>query len=332
MSFPCGCSREGCGNGAGRIEFNPLRVRTHYLHTIMKMDLEKRGLLVGGVEGSPDDPEAPTRSPSPSGSLSPGSELEAEARAVQELLAEHDSLERENETAVLHLQSAEERERRREQEEEVEVELEVQQEEEPLPDPALCLLSGQLTEEAQAEAVGGVLIEGPFPGGATLLCIAQDQVGAPLQPGGHQQQEEKEEQQEEQLQVEQEPQQKDQPAPLLYYHIGPLGAAAFQSQGLAEGSEGEGVEGEWGGGEEGTGSSKDHEQETSEQSLGEGSPTPVPPPLESRGKEEEEQEPEEEQGEQPPPNPAKETSDGPPLQQVCLLSHRDTALELPAEV
>ncbi|KAL2103648.1 hypothetical protein ACEWY4_000516 [Coilia grayii] len=341
MSFPCGCSREGCGNGAGRIEFNPLRVRTHYLHTIMKMDLEKRGLLVGGVEGGPDDPddpddpEAPTRSPSPSGSLSPGSELEAEARAVQELLAEHDSLERENETAVLHLQSAEERERRREQEEEVEeveVELEVQQEEEPLPDPALCLLSGQLTEEAQAEAVGGVLIEGPFPGGATLLCIAQDQVGAQLQPGGHQQQEEKEEQQEEQLQVGQEPQQKDQPAPLLYYHIGPLGAAAFQSQGLAEGGEGEGVEGEWGGGEEGTGSSKDHEQATSEQSLGEGSPTPVPPPLESRGKEEEEQEQEEEQEEQPPPNPAKETSDGPPLQQVCLLSHRDTALELPAEV
>lgn len=29
MSFPCGCSRDGCGNSAGRIEFNPLRVRTH---------------------------------------------------------------------------------------------------------------------------------------------------------------------------------------------------------------------------------------------------------------------------------------------------------------
>ncbi|XP_010178467.1 PREDICTED: cysteine/serine-rich nuclear protein 2-like, partial [Mesitornis unicolor] len=39
MSFPCGCSRDGCGNMAGRIEFNPIRVRTHFLHTIMKLEL-----------------------------------------------------------------------------------------------------------------------------------------------------------------------------------------------------------------------------------------------------------------------------------------------------
>ena len=38
MSFPCGCTREGCGNSNGRIEFNPLRVRKHFIETIMKVD------------------------------------------------------------------------------------------------------------------------------------------------------------------------------------------------------------------------------------------------------------------------------------------------------
>ncbi|XP_061082573.1 cysteine/serine-rich nuclear protein 3-like [Conger conger] len=41
MSFPCGCTKEGCSNTAGRIEFNPVRVRTHFLHTIMKLEVEK---------------------------------------------------------------------------------------------------------------------------------------------------------------------------------------------------------------------------------------------------------------------------------------------------
>ncbi|XP_019910614.2 cysteine/serine-rich nuclear protein 3 isoform X2 [Esox lucius] len=41
MSFPCGCTKEGCNNTAGRVEFNPIRVRTHFLHTIMKLELEK---------------------------------------------------------------------------------------------------------------------------------------------------------------------------------------------------------------------------------------------------------------------------------------------------
>ncbi|XP_054643112.1 cysteine/serine-rich nuclear protein 3 [Dunckerocampus dactyliophorus] len=41
MSFPCGCSKEGCSNSSGRVEFNPIRVRTHFLHTIMKLELEK---------------------------------------------------------------------------------------------------------------------------------------------------------------------------------------------------------------------------------------------------------------------------------------------------
>uniref|UniRef100_A0A3Q0SZ46 Cysteine/serine-rich nuclear protein N-terminal domain-containing protein n=1 Tax=Amphilophus citrinellus TaxID=61819 RepID=A0A3Q0SZ46_AMPCI len=41
MSFPCGCTKEGCSNTTGRMEFNPVRVRTHFLHTIMKLELEK---------------------------------------------------------------------------------------------------------------------------------------------------------------------------------------------------------------------------------------------------------------------------------------------------
>uniref|UniRef100_UPI0037E82EFF cysteine/serine-rich nuclear protein 3-like isoform X2 n=1 Tax=Semicossyphus pulcher TaxID=241346 RepID=UPI0037E82EFF len=41
MSFPCGCTKEGCTNTTGRLEFNPVRVRTHFLHTIMKLELEK---------------------------------------------------------------------------------------------------------------------------------------------------------------------------------------------------------------------------------------------------------------------------------------------------
>ncbi|XP_066498445.1 cysteine/serine-rich nuclear protein 1b [Hoplias malabaricus] len=41
-SFPCGCTKDGCGNTEGRIEFNPSRVQTHYIHTVMKLELEKR--------------------------------------------------------------------------------------------------------------------------------------------------------------------------------------------------------------------------------------------------------------------------------------------------
>ncbi|XP_067686576.1 cysteine/serine-rich nuclear protein 3-like [Haliotis asinina] len=42
LSFPCGCSKDGCGNLAGRIEFNPIRVRTHFIHTLMRLELEKK--------------------------------------------------------------------------------------------------------------------------------------------------------------------------------------------------------------------------------------------------------------------------------------------------
>lgn len=42
MSFPCGCTREGCANTNGRIEFNPVRVRTHFIHTIMRLEMENK--------------------------------------------------------------------------------------------------------------------------------------------------------------------------------------------------------------------------------------------------------------------------------------------------
>ncbi|CAL8275461.1 unnamed protein product [Boreogadus saida] len=161
MAFPCGCSRDGCGNMAGRIEFNPLRVRTHYLHTIMKLGLEKRmeqypadaEQLLSAASTGPPSPELPcSSSSSSSSSLSAGAfqleESEAEAVvAVHHLLAEHDVLERENETAVLHLQSAEEQERRERE-----------------------------REEAEAEAPGEeqVLLQGSFPPGPAVLCVAPD--------------------------------------------------------------------------------------------------------------------------------------------------------------
>lgn len=45
LSFPCGCTRDGCGNASGRIEFNPIRVRTHFIHTLMRLEIERKQLL-----------------------------------------------------------------------------------------------------------------------------------------------------------------------------------------------------------------------------------------------------------------------------------------------
>ncbi|XP_037958332.1 uncharacterized protein LOC119687876 [Teleopsis dalmanni] len=42
LMFPCGCSRDACGNTIGRVEFNPSRVRTHFIHTIMRLEMEQR--------------------------------------------------------------------------------------------------------------------------------------------------------------------------------------------------------------------------------------------------------------------------------------------------
>ncbi|KAL4656622.1 cysteine/serine-rich nuclear protein 3-like [Arapaima gigas] len=61
MSFPCGCTKEGCSNTAGRIEFNPIRVRTHFLHTIMKLELEKsheQQQQTSAGNGFHDEPDA----------------------------------------------------------------------------------------------------------------------------------------------------------------------------------------------------------------------------------------------------------------------------------
>lgn len=200
MSFPCGCSRDGCGNLAGRIEFNPLRVRTHYLHTIMKLDLEKRRMLIHGAGSQYADSDS-TASPSSTCPASPelssvaGGDSEAEeseaqpvAAEVRDLLAERDILERENETAVLHLQSAEEQERR--EREEVGGEA---------PQP-LCLVGEQ---GGAVPGVEQILLQGPFPTGATVLCITDDQ--------------------------EEEPRPLKDSAPLLYYQLSPIEPGAFES-------------------------------------------------------------------------------------------------------
>ncbi|RVE61607.1 hypothetical protein OJAV_G00172270 [Oryzias javanicus] len=42
FNFPCGCSKDNCGNTQGRVEFDARRVRTHFLHTVMKLELERR--------------------------------------------------------------------------------------------------------------------------------------------------------------------------------------------------------------------------------------------------------------------------------------------------
>ncbi|XP_029450809.1 cysteine/serine-rich nuclear protein 2 [Rhinatrema bivittatum] len=99
MSFPCGCSRDGCGNMAGRIEFNPIRVRTHYLHTIMKLELENKRQQ----SRPPPLGDEPARS----------SGGDSETQDFQQFIAENYHLE--NEAAVMHLQSAEELERLKEE-------------------------------------------------------------------------------------------------------------------------------------------------------------------------------------------------------------------------
>lgn len=41
-NFPCGCTQDGCANVVGRVEFNPARVRTHFIHTIMRLNLDNK--------------------------------------------------------------------------------------------------------------------------------------------------------------------------------------------------------------------------------------------------------------------------------------------------
>ncbi|KAK3519025.1 hypothetical protein QTP70_016159 [Hemibagrus guttatus] len=178
MSFPCGCSRDGCHNAAGRIEFNPIRVRTHFLHTIMKLDREKRHVL--GTRFGEDYGKETELNPGTScarSSLDFGVEVKSEASSEQELLEEQcHSLEHENETAVLHLQSAEEQERRREQEEE-----EAPREEVQSPSPKLSFLHEELGSQEEVGSmveVDQMFFQDTFPGGATLLCIKENQEDA----------------------------------------------------------------------------------------------------------------------------------------------------------
>uniref|UniRef100_A0A8C5Q368 Cysteine and serine rich nuclear protein 1 n=1 Tax=Leptobrachium leishanense TaxID=445787 RepID=A0A8C5Q368_9ANUR len=53
-TFPCGCKRDGCGNRNGRVEFNSSRVQTHFLHTVMKLELEEKSQSSDGNE-EPED-------------------------------------------------------------------------------------------------------------------------------------------------------------------------------------------------------------------------------------------------------------------------------------
>ncbi|XP_033022208.1 cysteine/serine-rich nuclear protein 3 isoform X2 [Lacerta agilis] len=111
MSFPCGCTKEGCSNTAGRIEFNPIRVRTHFLHTIMKLELEKsREQQVSALNGCHGEISAHSSSMGPAAhpleySVPDNFEIEAESRA-----------------GVMHLQSADDLDCPGEEEEEEEEE------------------------------------------------------------------------------------------------------------------------------------------------------------------------------------------------------------------
>ena len=40
--FPCGCARECCRNPCGRTEFNPIRVKTHFIHTLLRLENERK--------------------------------------------------------------------------------------------------------------------------------------------------------------------------------------------------------------------------------------------------------------------------------------------------
>ncbi|CAG5129418.1 unnamed protein product [Candidula unifasciata] len=69
LSFPCGCTKDGCGNPAGRIEFNPIRVRTHFIHTLMRLELEKTDSPCQAVGPVAKTSFASNRSPEAAGKM-----------------------------------------------------------------------------------------------------------------------------------------------------------------------------------------------------------------------------------------------------------------------
>ncbi|CAL9698053.1 unnamed protein product [Knipowitschia caucasica] len=92
-SFPCGCTKDGCGNTQGRIEFNSTRVQTHYIHTIMKLELEKRLEEQSSSDeesrrpqGTPvhSNPPSLTRKPLSPISMAPSFTFGSELSAVEE--------------------------------------------------------------------------------------------------------------------------------------------------------------------------------------------------------------------------------------------------------
>ncbi|XP_044225062.1 cysteine/serine-rich nuclear protein 1-like [Thunnus albacares] len=42
FNFPCGCTKDSCGNAQGHIKFDSRRAQTHYIHTVMRLELERR--------------------------------------------------------------------------------------------------------------------------------------------------------------------------------------------------------------------------------------------------------------------------------------------------
>lgn len=92
LSFPCGCSRDGCQNPNGRIEFNPARVRSHYLHIFRRLhsdSLCQSGNSVSDAEGEDeledadgDADELEDSSDFPSTTLGSCSKCQAEKQKV----------------------------------------------------------------------------------------------------------------------------------------------------------------------------------------------------------------------------------------------------------
>ncbi|XP_037382580.1 cysteine/serine-rich nuclear protein 1 [Talpa occidentalis] len=66
-AFPCGCCKEGCENPKGRVEFNQVRVQTHFLHTLTRLRLEQGaescGELEDPVQDGPPSPGAQVVAP-----------------------------------------------------------------------------------------------------------------------------------------------------------------------------------------------------------------------------------------------------------------------------
>ncbi|XP_031414325.1 cysteine/serine-rich nuclear protein 3 [Clupea harengus] len=115
MSFPCGCTKEGCSNATGRIEFNPIRVRTHFLHTIMKLELEK------SREQQQQQQQQPQQTAQQQGYHGEGNGHCSALVQTQHGL-EYSLSESAQQTAIMHLQAAEEIDEGLEDEEEEEEE------------------------------------------------------------------------------------------------------------------------------------------------------------------------------------------------------------------